>query len=221
MSSQQPGHQGPEKQRFPQLKKLEFTEPNADGDVIAIAHVSFGNKPAENIPVEFFYKDMLVPDSIEITKEGRAVKKFFGLKPGVYSVAARIQGSMNGNTESFRVNSLEKASQARPIPFSLKVEVNGNNGEYVLSAFVADKDGGPIKEIPVIFAPEDDFLNHKKMLTNENGMVIQPITISSLERFMVVMVEGTKLTERIHLFGPISKPAEATMKNERSLVLWQ
>jgi|GEM_PF-5809130 len=190
------------RQHEPRLKKLEFTEPNADGDVIAIANVSFGNKPAENIPVEFFYKDMLVPDSIEITKEGRAVKKFFGLKPGVYTVAARIQGSMSGNTESFRIEDPKKNEEQSPGPMKISLEDTGSGLKHKL-LFTVTKEGNDKKPVSGVRITIVDSGRMRKLpATNENGSAECSLSLEKNERHRIILYKiiGSEKFEEVHLF---------------------
>ncbi len=220
MSSKQ---QNPQtgKQKVPQLKIevfLEEPERTQSGLFLPVsALVTLDQKAEEDRAVQFFLDGLPYGQASKTDRNGRVTEKIrIPNDSKKVSVSVQVVGEAVSDRRVIDIS--QPPPETKSTPSSLRVEANGSNGEYILSVFVADKEGKPIKEIPVVLTSEDDLTSYKKIPTDENGVVVQSVTITSMERFILVKVDGIKI-ERIHLFGPISRPTEAV--NERSLVLWQ
>ena len=221
MSSQQKNPQAG-KQKVPKLEiKIFVEEPERTQGglfILASAIVTLDQKIEKDHSVQFFLDGLPYGQPSETDENNGRVTEKIRIPNDIRKVSVVAQVVGTGVYDRKIIDIFQEPTKPKPIP-TLKVEASGKNGRYLLSVLVTDKDGNPIKGIPVSFAPEDNILDRIEVPTKDNGVAVQPVTITSMERFVLAMVEGAK-PERIHLFGPISGPAETT-NNGRSMVLWQ
>lgn len=176
---------------------LELTPQStpSGGDILAVAILTTERNP---MPIEgqtvTFYLGADEITSQPTGTDGRTANTFTGLSFGTHAVSVQVAGVHVTQRHTF-------TKLTEEAPADLLVEPSGHNGKYNLTVTVLSVKGVGMPR-RTIRIQDPQAKAHADKRTGEHGTYVYHVEFTDRERFVTVLVLGTKLSKTVRLFGP-------------------